>query len=66
MLFGDLGLRTVGIPIKLGSTVMTLYGNVTNILADGDGFRLGYDWRGANCIKPCLVHHNVLKKVSGM
>ena len=54
LFLGDLGLATVGLPF---------FAAITNILADGDGFRHAYDWRGASSLKPCLVHHNVVKKV---
>lgn len=59
---GDLGLATVGLPLNLPQGVVMLFGALRNILADGDGLRQCYDWRGASGLKPCLVHHNVLKK----
>lgn len=63
LFFGDLGLATVGLPLFLSSeTPVFLFATLKNILADGDGFRQGYDWRGASSLKPCLVHHNVVKK----
>jgi hypothetical protein len=58
-----LGLTTAGLPLNLGDSQVMLFARLTNVLADGDGLRLGYDWRGSSSLKPCLVHHNVLKKV---
>jgi hypothetical protein len=58
--------RTVGMPVKLSSGIATIWGTLSNILADGDGFRIGYDWRGAASMKPCLVHSNVLRKGSDL
>ncbi len=46
-------------PVKLSSGTAMLWGTLENILADGDGFRIAYDWRGAGALKPCLVHSNV-------
>jgi len=65
MLLGPLGLATAGLPLLLPEPTM-MFAALTNILADGDGLRLAYDWRGASSLKPCLVHHNVLKKASGL
>ena len=64
LFLGDLGLATVGLPLNLSQQApVMLFAALTNILADGDGFRHAYDWRGASSLKPCLVHHNVVKKV---
>ncbi len=62
LLFGPLGLSTVGLPLRLPEGPTMLYAALGNVLADGDGFRLAYSWRGASSLKPCLVHHNVLRK----
>lgn len=61
---GPLGIATVGLPLALPDGRVMLYGALRNVLADGDGLRQGYDWRGARGLKPCLVHHNVLMKGS--
>lgn len=64
LFLGDLGLATVGLPLNLSQQApVMLFAALTNFLADGDGLRSAYDWRGASSLKPCLVHHNVLKKV---
>ena len=65
LFLGDLGLATVGLPLNLSQQApVMLFAALTNFLADGDGLRSAYDWRGASSLKPCLVHHNVLKKVT--
>ena len=66
MLCGDLGLATVGLPLRLPQKLVHLFARLSNLLADGDGFRTGFDWRGAASLKPCLVHHNVLKKAMAL
>ena len=63
ILFGPLGLSTVGLPLPLGDRPVMVHAALKHILADGDGFRCVFNWRGASSLKPCLVHHNVLKKV---
>jgi len=35
---------------------------LSNLLTDGDGFRLAFGWRGGASLKPCFKHDNVLKK----
>ncbi len=62
LFLGPLGLRTVGLPLTLPTGPIVLFASLTNVLADGDGLRLAYDWRGSSSLKPCLVHHNCLKK----
>lgn len=66
LFFGDVGLSTVGLAIPSPRGHVMLYGALKNILADGDGLRLGFNWRGASSLKPCLVHHNVLMKALGL
>ena len=39
---------------------------LTVLLGDGDGLRLVLDWRGANALKPCFKHANIVSKGSGI
>jgi hypothetical protein len=66
MLFGQSGLSTVGLPIKVGGQDRLLFAKLTNLLTDGDGHRMGWDWKGASSLKPCWKHFNVFKKDSGL
>ena len=66
MLFGQSGLSTVGLPIKVGGPDRLLFAKLTNLLTDGDGHRMGWDWKGASSLKPCWKHFNVFKKDSGL
>ena len=34
------------------------------VISDGDGLRMGLDWRGAGALKPCFLHSNVVSKRS--
>ena len=63
LLFGVNGLSTAGIPLRVDGRAMLLYARLTNVLADGDGLRQGYAWRGASGLKPCLKHYNCFKRV---
>ena len=46
LFLGDLGLATVGLPLNLSQQApVMLFAAITNILADGDGFRHAYDFR---------------------
>ena len=38
------------------------YGKLASLLSDGDGLRMGLDWKGATSLKPCIKHFNVWKK----
>jgi hypothetical protein len=39
-----------------------LFARLTNLLSDGDGLRMAFDWKGASSLKPCFKHYNVFKK----
>ena len=39
-----------------------LYGKLASLLSDGDGLRMGLDWKGATSLKPCIKHFNVWRK----
>ena len=45
---------------------LLLFAQVKNVLSDGDGHRIAFDWRGANALRPCLKHVNVVSKRSGV
>ena len=45
---------------------LLLFARVRNVLSDGDGHRIAFDWRGANALRPCLKHVNVVSKRSGV
>lgn len=61
-LLGVQGLQTAGVPVVVDSQPVMVFARLTNVLTDGDGFRVTYDWRGHASLKPCLQHYNVLKK----
>jgi hypothetical protein len=66
ILFGESGLSTVGVPVLIGGQERILFAKLTNLLSDGDGLRMGWDWKGASSLKPCWKHFNVFKKDSGL
>ena len=39
-----------------------LFAKLGNVLADGEGHMMAFDWKGASALKPCLRHFNVYKK----
>ncbi len=56
---GQSGFSTVGVPILIQGQERLLFARVSNLLTDGDGFRLCWDWKGASSLKPCFKHYNV-------
>ncbi len=66
ILYGPSGMSTVGVPLLIGGQERLLFAKLTNLLSDGDGHRMGWDWRGAASLKPCWKHFNVFKKDSGL
>ncbi len=66
ILFGESVLSTVGVPVLIGGQERLLFAKLTNILSDGDGLRMGWDWNGAGSLKPCWKHFNAFMKDSGL
>ncbi len=52
ILFGESGLSTVGVFVLIGGQELILFAKLTNLLSDGDGRRMGWDWKGASSLKP--------------
>ena len=59
-LLGPRGASNAGVPVKLGGIDRLIFVNLRYLLADGDGWRIALDWRGASCIKPC--HYSLLRR----
>ena len=62
LLLGPSGLTSVGLPLLIAGVHRMLFGRLANLFSDGDGHRQALDWKGANGLKPCIKHVNVLKK----
>ena len=62
LLIGPMGLATVGLLLHVELESRMLYGKLASLLSDGDGLRMGLDWKGATSLKPCIKHFNVWKK----
>ena len=61
------GLQTSGVPLALGEEQhCLLFAKLGMMLSDGDGLRIGLEWMGQGCLKPCWRHLNVLKKGSDL
>jgi hypothetical protein len=61
-LLGPTGIATAGVPIMISGRPILLFAKLTNLLSDGDGLRMAFDWKGASSMKPCFKHYNVFKK----
>jgi len=62
LLFGPSGFMSVGAALNVKGTSRLLFARVTNIISDGDGFRMAFNWRGASSMKPCLKCWNTFAK----
>ena len=60
------GLATAGVPVLINQQYGLIHARLHILMSDGDGLRSTYLWKGAGSIKPCLKHHNVLKKGSDL
>ena len=59
-------MNTSGIPLNLNGQWFMLQARLTHLASDGDGLRSGLCLRGANGIRPCFKHTNVVKKQSNL
>ena len=53
---GPTGFSSAGVPIELPTGIVVVFVKVSNLLTDGDGFRVAYDWKGHASTKPCFKH----------
>lgn len=65
-LVGARGVQTAGLGLTLDGEPRVIFARLSNLLTDGDGFRVSLDWKGHASMKPCLKHPNVLRKDSGL
>jgi hypothetical protein len=66
LFFSPTGLSTAGVPVVVGGTPRIIHADLHGLLGDLDGLRAAYDWRGSSSLKPCVIHHNLLKKGSDL
>ena len=59
-------LSAAGIAIALDDAPLLLFGSLGGILADLDGWKVGFDLKGAKALKPCAKCKNVLAKDSDL
>ena len=60
-MYSATGIATAGLPLMLNGQQFMLFAKLSHLLADGDGHRLAFEWKGASGLKCCLCHWNVLK-----
>ena len=65
-LLGPHGLCGAGTLVMIQGQPLVLYASVEDIIADYDGIRIGWDWRGANSFRPAIRLANCFKKDSGL
>ena len=66
LLFGTHGLVTAGMALQLHDQPVAIFGKLHCLLADGEGLKYSFDWKGSSGLKPCLTHFNVCKKQSDL
>ena len=59
---GGSGLQAAGHPLVLRNEVHMLFARVDLMMGDGDGLRMALQWLGANAVKTCFRHWNVLNR----
>jgi hypothetical protein len=67
MFLGDHGAQTVGIAFSdHNNRDCIVYAKLSHLVSDGDGHRKATGWRGANSLRPSIIHGNILKKDSDL
>ena len=64
MLLGPEGFTTAGVPVTVHGSAVLMICKPSNLFSDGDGLRMVLSWRGANAIRPCFRHANLVSKRS--
>ena len=55
-LLSETGISTAGLPLMLNGQPFMLFAKLSHMLADGDGLRLAFEWKGASGLKCCMRH----------
>jgi hypothetical protein len=63
---GVTGITSAGVPLMLRGRPFLLFAKFRFLIGDGDALRAAWDWKGANGMKPCFRHSNVVSKGSGL
>ena len=66
MFRGASGLQTAGVAFEHEGRAHLVHGSLAVLISDGDGHRKAVAWRGANSLKPSIIHNNILKKNSDL
>ena len=66
LLLGPCGLIASGVALQIRDRNVLLRARLSNVLSDGDGLKIAFDWRGGSSLKPCFLCTNVFKKNSGL
>ena len=64
LILGPCGLATAGVPLQLSDRTVMLRASIHNIMSDGEGLKMAFDWKGASSLKPCFSCSNVWKRGS--
>ena len=66
LFFGPHGLATSGMALTLRGKSVVITAKLHSVLADGEGLKHAFDWKGSSGLKPCLLHPNVCMKGSDL
>ena len=66
LMLGPHGLATTGLALRLGDETFVIRARLSNVLSDGEGLKVAFDWKGSSGLKPCIKHYNVFKKGSDL
>ena len=59
-------IQFAGCPVVIGDMPLNVHAKLKALMSDGDGMKIGFDWRGSSGLKPCFKHFNVWKIDSDM
>ena len=55
-LLGANSIQVAGCPVVIGDMSLHIHAKLKVLMSDGDGIRMGFDWRGQSGLKPCFKH----------
>ena len=60
------GLAKGGVALNLEGRPTLLFASLAFCIADGEGLKIAFEWKGAGATKPCLKHWNIVSKRSAI
>ena len=59
-------MSSAGVPLVISCETCLVTADMKNMLSDGDGIKMAFNWKGGGGTKPCILHWNVFARDSDL